>query len=116
MLKPPGGGSSDIFGSDSADGPVPRRVVRSQDASLGNVIQQVNEPLSATPSKPRVDSHSRLFGPPAEAQVIPSKNRMKSNIPIGEAAGAAAAPAVNGHAENGHVNGDTTGNQPTTTS
>ena len=100
MLKPPGGGSSDIFGAN-AEVNSPRRVNQQHNQSslsssfFGNgevsaprsqaqtpSSTQSNGAGSETPrSKPGNDSYKRLFGPPdAPPPSTPNKNHQRSNV------------------------------------
>ncbi|XP_051170258.1 microtubule-associated protein Jupiter isoform X5 [Leptopilina boulardi] len=92
VLKPPGGGSSDIFGA-TAEETSPRRVKSHQASQLGSALfgdNARNGPSKSTngPDTPRVnikpgnDSYKRLFGPPDVLPNQNSKNHMKSNIPL----------------------------------
>ncbi|XP_016838820.1 microtubule-associated protein Jupiter isoform X10 [Nasonia vitripennis] len=96
VLKPPGGGSSDIFG---AGGEVnsPRRAKHHNQSQLGsnffgNGESQPSSNGSSAPETPRSnkpgnDSYKRLFGPPdARPPSTPnSKNHMRSNIALSSA-------------------------------
>lgn len=94
VLKPPGGGSSDIFGSGPEE-TSPRRVkthnqsqlglalfgdANGTDAGNGNANAAVS-PRSS--SKPGNDSYNRLFGPPDAPPTTPNaRNHMRSNISL----------------------------------
>lgn len=82
VLKPPGGGSSDIFGA--APDESPRRVKHHNQSQLGSALFGVDNG-GETPrisNKPGNDSYKRLFGPPDAPPTPNSKNHMRSNIPI----------------------------------
>uniref|UniRef100_A0A6B2EBH9 Microtubule-associated protein Jupiter n=1 Tax=Phlebotomus kandelakii TaxID=1109342 RepID=A0A6B2EBH9_9DIPT len=133
VLKPPGGGTSDIFGGESSmETP---RTVKNRMAS--NIFGETGTSVSKNGERPRavVNSHNRLFGEPDRIQT-PLKNRMRSNIPIGDTVdkglngqtnghSGASSPKINGHhtvngggskiMENGveHTNGTKEGNPVT---
>ncbi|XP_043519921.1 microtubule-associated protein Jupiter [Frieseomelitta varia] len=104
VLKPPGGGSSDIFGA-GPDETSPRRVKNHNQSQLGSALfgdTPNNSNSNETPrNKPGNDSYNRLFGPPDAPPTIPNaKNYMRSNISLsGEStsssvsSGAATSPA-----------------------
>ncbi|XP_014608267.1 PREDICTED: microtubule-associated protein Jupiter isoform X3 [Polistes canadensis] len=108
VLKPPGGGSSDIFGS-TQDETSPRRVKNHNQSQLGSALfgdatdsssnsnltsnntttignmMDNNGPETTTSTrsgiKPGNDSYNRLFGPPdAPPATLNAKNYMRSNI------------------------------------
>ncbi|XP_015186138.1 PREDICTED: microtubule-associated protein Jupiter isoform X5 [Polistes dominula] len=106
VLKPPGGGSSDIFGS-TQDETSPRRVKNHNQSQLGSALfgdatdsssnsnltnsgnnmmdNNGGETTTTTRSgtKPGNDSYNRLFGPPDAPPATPNaKNYMRSNIPL----------------------------------
>ncbi|XP_035740527.1 microtubule-associated protein Jupiter-like isoform X1 [Vespa mandarinia] len=100
VLKPPGGGSSDIFGS-TQDETSPRRVKNHNQSQLGSALfgdapDSSNNSNNATGNmdnnggeitprsgKPGNDSYNRLFGPPDAPPTTPNaKNYMRSNIPL----------------------------------
>ncbi|KAI4487846.1 hypothetical protein M0802_011734 [Mischocyttarus mexicanus] len=94
VLKPPGGGSSDIFGS-TQDETSPRRVKNHNQSQLGSAlfgdnpdcmtIGNMDNNGGETPrsGKPGNDSYNRLFGPPDAPLATPNaKNYMRSNIPL----------------------------------
>ena len=87
VLKPPGGGSSDIFGS-APEETSPRRVKNHNQSQLGSALFGGEGPASnnsnETPrGKPGNDSYNRLFGPPDAPPTTPNaKNHMRSNIPL----------------------------------
>uniref|UniRef100_A0A1L8E5C3 Microtubule-associated protein Jupiter n=1 Tax=Nyssomyia neivai TaxID=330878 RepID=A0A1L8E5C3_9DIPT len=110
VLKPPGGGTSDIFGGESSTDS-PRS---SKNRMASNIFGETAGPVSKNGDRPRavVDSHNRLFGEPQRMQT-PMRDRMRSNIPIGDAKGmnghtnghsGAATPKINGHSINGGSN------------
>ncbi|XP_055714380.1 microtubule-associated protein Jupiter isoform X11 [Phlebotomus papatasi] len=94
VLKPPGGGTSDIFGGESSM-ETPRS---NKNRMASNIFGDTAGPVSKNGDRPRavIDSHNRLFGEPERIQT-PLKNRMKSNIPIGDTVD----KGLNGHT-NGH--------------
>ncbi|XP_026670154.1 microtubule-associated protein Jupiter-like isoform X5 [Ceratina calcarata] len=141
VLKPPGGGSSDIFGA-APDETSPRRVKNHQQSQLGSTLfgETANSNSSnETPrNKPGNDSYNRLFGPPDAPPTTPNaKYHMRSNISLSGdstsssvSSGAATSPAksigstdsitavLNGYAAtngNNHTNDVTDGNPVTGT-
>ncbi|XP_016952591.1 microtubule-associated protein Jupiter isoform X9 [Drosophila biarmipes] len=101
VLRPPGGGSSDIFGSEMPQTP---RNVKNRMASNIFAAEKDNG-VKNNGDAPRrgqktVDSHSRLFGEPSRP-ITPGKNHMKSSIPFGgqnsEAVAAQKLLTTNGH-------------------
>ncbi|XP_034663687.1 microtubule-associated protein Jupiter isoform X7 [Drosophila subobscura] len=113
VLRPPGGGSSDIFGSDMPQ--TPRNVKNRMVSNIFSV--EKDNSVKNTGDNPRrgqktVDSHSRLFGEPMRP-ITPGKNHMKSSIPFGQNTETAAAQKLltngssttNGATANGHYNG-----------
>ncbi|XP_016980308.1 microtubule-associated protein Jupiter isoform X7 [Drosophila rhopaloa] len=112
VLRPPGGGSSDIFGSEMPQTPrnVKNRMVSNifaaeKDNGVKNNVRQGAHRFYFIGDAPRrgqktVDSHSRLFGEP-NRPITPGKNHMKSSIPFGgqnsEAAAAQKLLTTNGH-------------------
>lgn len=125
VLKPPGGGSSDIFGQGA--GPAvensPRRVrtyVNSSQLFSDNAASSSSNTTSSSngsnlnsngttaSNKPGNDSHERLFGPLLNRPPSAVKDRLKSNILIGvDAANDNQNNMVNGNHQNG--NNDHTG-------
>ncbi|XP_034484952.1 microtubule-associated protein Jupiter isoform X6 [Drosophila innubila] len=101
VLRTPGGGSSDIFGSDMPQTP---RTMKNRMAS--NIFSAEKDvALKNNGDAPRrgqktVDSYSRLFGEPARP-VTPAKNHMKSSIPFGKNTDSAQQTLPN----KGHYNG-----------
>ncbi|GFG34859.1 hypothetical protein Cfor_12079 [Coptotermes formosanus] len=84
VLKPPGGGSSDIFGTSGVVEQSPRRVHTNH--HLQSTVFGTNgttEPPMARRNKPGNDSYNRLFGPVESRPQSTPVNRMKSNIPFG---------------------------------
>ncbi|XP_068156114.1 microtubule-associated protein Jupiter isoform X2 [Drosophila tropicalis] len=121
VLRPPGGGSSDIFGADMPATPrtVKNRMISNifsadKDGAIKNNVRQGAHRFYFIGETPRrgqksVDSHSRLFGEPSRP-ITPGKNHMKSSIPFGQNSEAAAAQKLltNGNTSNttnGHYNG-----------
>ncbi|XP_011644131.1 microtubule-associated protein Jupiter isoform X1 [Pogonomyrmex barbatus] len=129
VLKPPGGGSSDIFGA-APEETSPRRVKAHNQSQLGSALfgdtngtDNANTAVSPRSNKPGNDSYNRLFGPPDAPLTTPNaRNHMRSNIPLSGgssisslSSAAAASPAkstasngsnstpgiVNGYASNG---------------
>ncbi|XP_017143100.1 microtubule-associated protein Jupiter isoform X9 [Drosophila miranda] len=113
VLRPPGGGSSDIFGSDMPQ--TPRNVKNRMVSNIFSV--EKDNSVKNTGDNPRrgqkpVDSHSRLFGEPMRP-ITPGKNHMKSSIPFGQNTetaaaaqklltnGSSTANTTNGHQYNG---------------
>lgn len=88
MLKPPGGGSSDIFGAVPEESP--RRIKAHNQSQLGSALfgningtDNANAAVSPRSSKPGNDSYNRLFGPPDVLPTTPNaRNHMRSNIPL----------------------------------
>ncbi|XP_021705619.1 microtubule-associated protein Jupiter isoform X1 [Aedes aegypti] len=122
VLKPPGGGSSDLFGADNQP-QTPRSMNKNRMQSnifaapegqkAGNVFRQGVHRyyfLGETPRRAASgqDSYNRLFGE-ADRPYTPAKNHMKSNLPIGNDAtdsgktnGHSNGKAANGHHQNGN--------------
>ncbi|XP_017083765.1 microtubule-associated protein Jupiter isoform X2 [Drosophila eugracilis] len=112
VLRAPGGGSSDIFGSEMPQTPrnVKNRMASNifaaeKDGGVKNNVRQGAHRFYFIGDAPRrgqktVDSHSRLFGEPSRP-ITPGKNHMKSSIPFGgqnsEAAAAQKLLTTNGH-------------------
>lgn len=113
VLKPPGGGSSDIFGGNGYGGngnETPRSGNKNHFTS--NIFAQpeaVNN-NGLTPRRGRNnDSHSRLFGEP-DRSATPAKNHLRSNIPIGgdetdRKSTVSSIPSKTSVSSNGHTNG-----------
>nr|XP_017018544.1 microtubule-associated protein Jupiter isoform X3 [Drosophila kikkawai] len=105
VLRPPGGGSSDIFGSEMPQ--TPRNV---KNRMVSNIFAaEKDNGVKNNGDAPRrgqktVDSHSRLFGEPSRP-ITPGKNHMKSSIPFGQNTEAAAAQKLLTTTTNGHYNG-----------
>lgn len=103
VLKPPGGGSSDLFGADNQP-QTPRSMNKNRMQS--NIFAVPAEGQKAgngeTPRRAAngQDSHNRLFGE-VDRPYTPAKNHMKSNLPIGPSD----QPDSNGSKANGHSNG-----------
>jgi len=102
VLRPPGGGSSDIFGADMPQ--TPRTVKNHMQSNIFS--SEKNSAIKNNGDQPRraqknVDSYTRLFGEP-ERPITPAKNHMKSNIPFGAKTEAAQHLLSNG--SNGHHN------------
>ncbi|XP_032596514.1 microtubule-associated protein Jupiter isoform X4 [Drosophila grimshawi] len=89
VLRAPGGGSSDIFGSDMPQTPrnVKNRMASNIFSADKDAAQKNNGDAPRRGQKP-VDSYSRLFGEPARP-ITPGKNHMKSSIPFGQNTNAA---------------------------
>ncbi|XP_011139755.1 microtubule-associated protein Jupiter isoform X1 [Harpegnathos saltator] len=96
VLKPPGGGSSDIFGAGPEE-TSPRRVKTHNQSQLGLALfgdangtdagnGNGNMNVAVSPrssSKPGNDSYNRLFGPPDAPPCTPNaRNHMRSNISL----------------------------------
>ncbi|XP_036147270.1 microtubule-associated protein Jupiter isoform X4 [Monomorium pharaonis] len=87
VLKPPGGGSSDIFGA-APEETSPRRIKAHNQSQLGSALfgdttDNVNAAVSPRNNKPGNDSYNRLFGPPDVPPTTPNaRNHMRSNIPL----------------------------------
>jgi len=98
VLKPPGGGSSDIFaGSDAAS--TPRSIKNHMKSNIFAAPSPIKN-STGDARRPQFDSHNRLFGD-AERPYTPAKNRLKSNIPIGGDESDLSLKHSNG---NGHTN------------
>jgi hypothetical protein len=84
VLKPPGGGSSDIFGRPDEVDQSPRKI-RSNNHLKSSVFgtNGTSEPPATLRSKPGNDTHNRLFGSVNSQPQSASLKRMKSNIPFG---------------------------------
>lgn len=86
MLKPPGGGSSDIFGAGGVEEACPRRVKNHNQSQLGSALfgdGPTSNSNDMPRGKPGNDSYKRLFGPPDAPPTTPNaKNHMRSNIPL----------------------------------
>lgn len=139
VLKPPGGGSSDLFGADNQP-QTPRSMNKNRMQS--NIFAAPEGQKAGNGETPRraasgQDSYNRLFGE-ADRPYTPAKNHMKSNLPIGNDAtdsgktnghsngkaanghhqnGNGIAPTTNGHSNgsshtNGHSNGTSTSSAP----
>ncbi|XP_058062162.1 microtubule-associated protein Jupiter isoform X2 [Anopheles bellator] len=125
VLKPPGGGSSDLFGSDL--GATPRTMSKNRmqsnifaapsSGAQKNVFRQgVHRYYLLGSETPRrtgnggQDSHNRLFGE-LDRPFTPSKNHMKSNLPIGGDHTDGRKPQQNGKSNGvAHQNGNGTAN------
>lgn len=88
MLKPPGGGSSDIFGA-APEETSPRRIKAHNQSQLGSALfgdingtDNANTAVSPRSNKPGNDSYKRLFGPPDVPLTPNARNHMRSNIPL----------------------------------
>lgn len=111
VLKPPGGGSSDIFGHGNGNTAATPR------SNKGHMASNIFAAPSAKTCNgdnhrrnPNMDSHNRLFGE-VERPYTPAKNHQKSSIPIGGADSVDATPRTNGtngkaNGTNGHTNGN----------
>ncbi|TMW52067.1 hypothetical protein DOY81_002847 [Sarcophaga bullata] len=105
VLRPPGGGTSDIFGGDLPQ--TPRSVKNHMQSHIFSCEKDNAKNNGDQPRRGQknVDSYQRLFGEP-ERPVTPAKNHMKSNIPFGVKTEAAQALITNGNGNgNGHYNG-----------
>jgi len=114
VLKPPGGGSSDIFGNGNSKTTAPQR------SNKGHMVSNIfAPPLEKTCNgdshrrNPNMDSHNRLFGD-VERPYTPAKNHFKSSIPLGGVDSVDSTPRTNGtngkaNGTNGHVNGNSNG-------
>lgn len=120
MLKPPGGGSSDIFGA-APEETSPRRIKSHNQSQLGSALfgdingtDNANAAVSPRSNKPGNDSYKRLFGPPDAPSTQNARNHMRSNIPLsgGSSISSLSSPAkstasnstsgiANGYASNG---------------
>lgn len=100
VLKPPGGGSSDIFaGSDPLTTP---RSIKNHMRS--NIFSAASPAKNSTDARrPQGDSHNRLFGEPDRAAV--PKLRAGSNIPIGNAEVDSSLKQSNGTVVGREING-----------
>ncbi|XP_072756446.1 microtubule-associated protein Jupiter isoform X6 [Anoplolepis gracilipes] len=83
VLKPPGGGSSDIFGAEETS---PRRVKTHNQSQLGSALfgnangtDNAHVILSPRSNKPGNDSYNRLFGPPDALPITPNAKSYKNN-------------------------------------
>ncbi|KAK0164493.1 hypothetical protein PV328_003117 [Microctonus aethiopoides] len=86
VLKPPGGGSSDIFGASADESP--RRVKHHNQSQLGSALfgdggasTGSSSPETPRANKPGNDSYKRLFGPP-DPTTHNTKYHMRSNIAL----------------------------------
>jgi len=111
VLKPPGGGSSDIFaGSDAAT--TPRSIKNHMKSNIFSAPSPVKG-STGDARRPQFDSHNRLFGD-SDRPYTPAKSRLKSNIPIGgdEADSSLKHSNGNGQTTNSsreHINGSENG-------
>lgn len=108
VLKPPGGGSSDLFGADNQP-QTPRSMNKNRMQS--NIFAAPEGQKAGNGETPRrtgsgQDSHNRLFGE-ADRPYTPAKNHMKSNLPIGGLDATDLNGKANGHhsSSNGKANG-----------
>lgn len=134
VLKPPGGGSSDIFGA-APEETSPRRIKAHNQSQLGSALfgdvngtDNASVAMSPRSNKPGNDSYKRLFGPPDAPSTTPNaRNHMRSNIPLsgGSSISSLSSPAkstassnstsgiANGYASNGsNSSNDMTGKGP----
>ncbi|XP_033224343.1 microtubule-associated protein Jupiter isoform X2 [Belonocnema kinseyi] len=118
VLKPPGGGSSDIFGAGPEE-TSPRRIKSHNQSQLGSSFfseTTSNDPSSNGPETPRVtskpgnDSYKRLFGPPDAPSTQNLKNHMRSNIPLNEESTAVISPAKSTSSSNGSISSSSISN------
>ncbi|XP_076296538.1 microtubule-associated protein Jupiter isoform X5 [Lasioglossum baleicum] len=102
VLKPPGGGSSDIFGA-APEETSPRRVKNHNQSQLGSALfgegpnnTNKNSNSDTPRNKPGNDSYKRLFGPPDAPSTTPNaKNHMRSNISLsGDSSSSSASSGV----------------------
>ncbi|XP_012060510.1 PREDICTED: LOW QUALITY PROTEIN: microtubule-associated protein Jupiter [Atta cephalotes] len=126
VLKPPGGGSSDIFGA-APEETSPRRIKAHNQSQLSSALfgdtngtDNATAAVSPRSNKPGNDSYKRLFGPPDAPSTPNARNHMRSNIPLSgessissQSSGTAMSPAksttsnnstsgiANGYASNG---------------
>ncbi|XP_052888101.1 microtubule-associated protein Jupiter isoform X2 [Anopheles moucheti] len=128
VLKPPGGGSSDLFGADQLGPNTPRTMSKNRmQSNIFTAPSDAHKNGSETPRRngQGQDSHNRLFGE-LNRPFTPAKNHMKSNLPIGNPAGGDHTDGgkphqngksngvahqngngtANGHHTNGHSNGN----------
>ncbi|XP_036228929.1 microtubule-associated protein Jupiter isoform X12 [Bactrocera oleae] len=113
VLRPPGGGTSDIFGGDLPQ--TPRNVKNHMQSNIFSCDK--NGAIKNNGDQPRrgqqkVDSYQRLFGEP-ERPNTPARNHMKSSIPFGSNTEAAQELLANG---NGHHSNGKGGSVSTSTS
>uniref|UniRef100_A0A0K8UT83 Microtubule-associated protein Jupiter n=1 Tax=Bactrocera latifrons TaxID=174628 RepID=A0A0K8UT83_BACLA len=113
VLRPPGGGTSDIFGGDLPQ--TPRNVKNHMQSNIFSCDK--NGAIKNNGDQPRrgqqkVDSYQRLFGEP-ERPNTPARNHMKSSIPFGSNTEAAQELLSNG---NGHHSNGKGGSVSTSTS
>jgi len=114
VLKPPGGGSSDIFGNGSGNIAATPRSNRGHQTS--NIFAAPTEKTcngDKIRRNPNMDSHNRLFGE-VDRPYTPAKNHFKSNIPLGGADSVDSTPRTNdtngkANGTNGHTNGNSNG-------
>ncbi|XP_061396743.1 microtubule-associated protein Jupiter isoform X2 [Musca vetustissima] len=113
VLRPPGGGTSDIFGGDLPQTPrnvknhMQSNIFSCEKDNVKNNVRQGAHRFYFIGEQPRraqknVDSYQRLFGEP-ERVVTPAKNHMRSNIPFGANNEAAQTLITNGNGH--HYNG-----------
>ncbi|XP_039947922.1 microtubule-associated protein Jupiter-like isoform X5 [Bactrocera tryoni] len=113
VLRPPGGGTSDIFGGDLPQ--TPRNVKNHMQSNIfscdkiGAIKNNGDQPRRG---QQKVDSYQRLFGEP-ERPNTPARNHMKSSIPFGSNTEAAQELLANG---NGHHSNGKGGSVSTSTS
>ncbi|XP_028899575.1 microtubule-associated protein Jupiter isoform X10 [Zeugodacus cucurbitae] len=105
VLRPPGGGTSDIFGGDLPQ--TPRNVKNHMQSNIFSCDK--NGAIKNNGDQPRrgqqkVDSYQRLFGEP-ERPNTPARNHMKSSIPFGSNTEAAQELLANGNGHGHHSNG-----------
>ncbi|PSN55312.1 Microtubule-associated protein Jupiter [Blattella germanica] len=86
VLKPPGGGTSDIFGASEGGVEQSPRRIRATNHLQSSVFaaNETSEPPVTPRNKPGNDSHNRLFGPSDALPQSATINRMKSSIPFGK--------------------------------
>uniref|UniRef100_A0A182P2J0 Microtubule-associated protein Jupiter n=1 Tax=Anopheles epiroticus TaxID=199890 RepID=A0A182P2J0_9DIPT len=113
VLKPPGGGSSDLFGADQLGPNTPRTMSKNRmQSNIFAAPSDAHKNGSETPRRTAQgqDSHNRLFGE-VNRPFTPAKNHMKSNLPIGGDNTDGGKPHQNGKSNGvAHQNGNGTAN------
>ncbi|XP_055377958.1 microtubule-associated protein Jupiter isoform X2 [Condylostylus longicornis] len=106
VLRPPGGGNSQLFGDDMPQ--TPRSVKNHMASNIFGSEQNASVKQngdSIRRGQKQIDSYTRLFGEP-ERNYTPAKNHMKSSIPIGGTSTSSSSTSSNGTETNGHKNGN----------